>query len=308
MSYNLVDKTTGALTRVAGNVAASGGGGHTIINPSGTAMTQRDNLQFVGADITVTDDSTNGRTIVTSTAPNTFVGTLNEWNALTAEQQKAYDEYKITDDYVEPTNPDAEDIGYDNTTSGLTADDVQDAIDEVVGNKQDAFERISYSAWQLLTPQQQAAKPYYIYDYPSSAITAGNVAYDNTSSGMSADDVQEAVDELKNGLINLSTISTSASTLNDDYVQYNYKNALYKVGVIKYANIIIETKAITTKDTWLDIATLPSDYSATYDTEIVSNTNNNIVISIRVYLGKMQIRCKGEISPGDLITINFFYL
>ena len=62
---------------------------------------------------------------------NTFVGTLNEWNALTTEQQKAYDEYKITDDYVEPTNPDAEDIGYDNTTSGLLADDVQDAIDEV---------------------------------------------------------------------------------------------------------------------------------------------------------------------------------
>lgn len=41
---------------------AATSGGHTILNGSGTAMTQRDNLQFIGA--TVTDDSTNGRTVV----------------------------------------------------------------------------------------------------------------------------------------------------------------------------------------------------------------------------------------------------
>lgn len=76
----------------------------------------------------------------------------------------------------------------------------QNASVKGFSDKQDKFERISYADWQLLTPQQQAAKPYYIYDYPSSAITAGNVAYDNTSSGMTADDVQEAVDELKSGL------------------------------------------------------------------------------------------------------------
>lgn len=40
----------------------SGGGGHTIINSSGTSMTQRAGLQFSGA--TVTDDSTNDKTIV----------------------------------------------------------------------------------------------------------------------------------------------------------------------------------------------------------------------------------------------------
>ena len=62
--------------------------------------------------------------------------------------------------------------------------------------KQDIFERISYADWQLLTPQQQAAKPYYIYDYPSTAITAANVSYDHTQSGLSATTAQGGIDEL----------------------------------------------------------------------------------------------------------------
>ena len=56
----------------------------------------------------------------------------------------------------------ADEVSYDNTSSGLTADDVQEAIDEL------------------------AIK----------AITAGSVTYDNTSSGLTADDVQEAIDEI----------------------------------------------------------------------------------------------------------------
>lgn len=40
----------------------SGSSGHIIQNSSGTDMTARDTLQFVGA--TVTDDSTNGKTVV----------------------------------------------------------------------------------------------------------------------------------------------------------------------------------------------------------------------------------------------------
>ena len=98
--------------------------------------------------------------------------------------------------------PSAEYIDYDNTTSGLQADDVQDAIDELVSEKKDEYTTITYAQWQQLTPAQQAAKDYYISDYPSSAITAGNVSYNNSSSGMVANNVQSAVDELKNGLTN----------------------------------------------------------------------------------------------------------
>lgn len=106
-----------------------------------------------------------------------------------------------TSDYTDLTNKPS--INNVTLSGNKTASDLSLASTTDIAGKQDKFERISYADWQLLTPQQQAAKPYYIYDYPSSAITARNVVYDNTSSGMSADDVQEAVDELKSGLTNL---------------------------------------------------------------------------------------------------------
>lgn len=98
---------------------------------------------------------------------------------------------------------DADQINYDNTSSGLSATEVQDAIDELALEKKDEYVTITYAQWQSLTPAQQAAKDYYISDYPSSAITAGNVSYDNSSSGMVANNVQSAVDELKSGITNL---------------------------------------------------------------------------------------------------------
>ena len=48
--------------------APSGGGGHTIKNESGTALTQRDNLQFKGCS--VSDDSTNNATVVSVQTSN----------------------------------------------------------------------------------------------------------------------------------------------------------------------------------------------------------------------------------------------
>lgn len=100
---------------------------------------------------------------------------------------------------------DADQINYDNTSSGLSATEVQDAIDELALEKKDEYETITYAQWQALTPAQQAAKDYYISDYPSSAITAGNVSYNNSSSGMVANNVQSAVDELKSGLTSVET-------------------------------------------------------------------------------------------------------
>lgn len=96
-------------------------------------------------------------------------------------------------------------------TSGLLKNDgtVNTTIEDTVAGhtaalavKQDAYETITYAQWQALTPAQQAAKDYYISDYPSSVLTAGNIAYDNSTSGMSANKVQGAIDELKSGLTN----------------------------------------------------------------------------------------------------------
>lgn len=51
-------------------VTPSGGSGHTIQNSSGTNMTSRDTLQFLGA--TVSDDSTNEKTVVTIDLSNYY--------------------------------------------------------------------------------------------------------------------------------------------------------------------------------------------------------------------------------------------
>lgn len=66
---------------------------------------------------------------------------------------------------------DADEVVYDNTTSGLTATDVQAAIDEVVG------------------------------DIPVVPTTyaASDVTYDNTTSGLAATTAQAAIDELSIG-------------------------------------------------------------------------------------------------------------
>lgn len=61
--------------------------------------------------------------------------------------------------------PDASDVPYDNTGSGLTATDVQDAIDEVVA------------------------------DIPT-GFSASAITYDNTGSGLTATNAQDAIDEL----------------------------------------------------------------------------------------------------------------
>ena len=73
----------------------------------------------------------------------------------------------------------ADDVSYDNTTSGLTADNVQEAIDEIVASG------------------------------PGGTVAADDVTYDNTTSGLTADDVQEAIDEINSSLPGLATTSAA---------------------------------------------------------------------------------------------------
>ena len=58
------------------------------------------------------------------------------------------------------------------------------------------YEEISYADWLLLTPAQQAAKNYYIPDYPNPSNTASQVAYNNSTSGLASTSVQTAIDEV----------------------------------------------------------------------------------------------------------------
>lgn len=110
-------------------------------------------------------------------------------------------------------------------TSGLLKNDgtVNTTIEDTVAGhttalagKQDKYDTITYAQWQAMTPEQKAEKDYYISDYPASILTAGNIAYDNTTSGMAANKVQGAIDELKSGLINIGT--TLNGSHNTDFI------------------------------------------------------------------------------------------
>lgn len=82
--------------------------------------------------------------------------TKAEYDALPEAKKMDGTVYMITDD---TGGWEAENASYDNAESGLTATNVQDALDEI--------------------------------------SSAGGVSYDNTTSGLTATNVQDAVDELK---------------------------------------------------------------------------------------------------------------
>ena len=81
------------------------------------------------------------------------------------------------------TDIDADNIDYDNTTSGLTATNVQDAIDEIA---------------------------------TGGAVVASAVGYDNTTSGLTATNVQSAVDEV-NGKFGGSQIRYNSTSQKMEY-------------------------------------------------------------------------------------------
>lgn len=198
MSVNVVDKSTGNVTRVAGNANDSGIGNLD-------SLTTRNKSSLVAAINEVNSDD----------GDSIFEGTQQEWNDLSTAEKTAYDFAAITDDYT----PGA--IGNLNSLTTTDKSSIVGAINELNSDKKDEYTSITYAQWQQLTPAQQAAKDYYISDYPSSVITAGNVSYNNSSSGMSADDVQEAVDELKSGLTdvqrNMTNVLTGSDAMQSDH-------------------------------------------------------------------------------------------
>lgn len=165
------------VTSLAGSVSSQGS--------SITTLTQSlTNLQ--GTVNTITSLIGNGEP---TTQDKTIIGAINE--------------LKADIDALDPSGEgiEAENVSYDNTSSGLTADDVQSAIDEI----------------NAKIPQ-------------SVNVEADDVAYDNTDSGLTATNVQDAIDELatsapeKNNLTTAENISsyTEASPFvapDDGYLQ-----------------------------------------------------------------------------------------
>lgn len=92
---------------------------------------------------------------------------------------------------------DSSDIDYDNTGSGLTATDVQEAIDELAqgGGGTTVIANPVGSATDTLT-KLQVESTIYSVSGGGSGGSAASVTYDHTTSGLTATNVQDAIDEV----------------------------------------------------------------------------------------------------------------
>lgn len=212
--------------------------------------------------------------------------------ALTPDQDRAVD---IT------IAGDADHIDYDNTTSGLDATNVQDAIDELADEKVDKesgkglstndftdnyknklddiednaevniIETIKVNG-TALTPDTNRAVDITI------AGDAANITYDNTTSGLTADDVQEAIDELADEKVDKVT-GKQLST--EDYTTAE-KNKLADIEANADVNTIESISVNGTaqtidanKNVDIDVPTKVSDL--TNDLNFIDNTVNDLV-------------------------------
>ena len=97
----------------------------------------------------------------------------------------------------------AGDVDYDNTNSGLQADDVQEALDEIAANMGEG--------------------------------TAADTTYDNTESGLAADNVQDAIDEID---LTVDSLSSSVLSITGDINEIELDIANLSASIVSINNNI----------------------------------------------------------------------
>ena len=154
-SMNTIDSAIAALQTAEGGTATA----LAALSQSVTALSG-----------TVEQHTTAIQTVTTATATNT--GSINTITSLIGNGEPTTTDKTIIGaineiyaDIGAGDGVDADEVNYDNTSSGLTATDVQAAIDELAQGG-------------------------------SGTVEADDVAYSNTASGLTATDVQAAIDEL----------------------------------------------------------------------------------------------------------------
>ena len=191
--------------------------------------------------------------IVDASATHIQTVTLAQWEALTPQQQASGD-YVISDATLSPLS--ASLIPYDNTTSGLIADDVQGAIDEVAsdGTGSNIFEvtQAEYDALKQAGTLVRNAL-YVISDGDNLNATASDIEY---SSGVS---VKQAIssENTPNTASYLYKPTVTEPTLTNG-TSHNHRTWYYKHGTRVCMSIGVS--GLTTGLSGRQLFTLPSGY------------------------------------------------
>ena len=148
-------------------------------------------------------------------------------------------------------------VPYDNTDSGLTATDAQAAIDEVAS---DVSSKSTVSVTQTVSTGTKIGTITVdgtgtdLYAPTGGSQTAAQTSYDNTSSGLVATNVQDAVDELNTSKAPSAITTTTTLASGDGIIFADNSDS----GALKRSSITFDgsttSKGLSQKGTWQSFA------------------------------------------------------
>ena len=191
--------------------------------------------------------------------------TMNEYEELKSSGKVLPDTtYYITDESV---GNEAENVVYDNSVSNLNATNVQDAIDvlnsKLVNENNETFNfGVKDGVRGFFTDPSRADDSF--VPFKSGGGDADSISYDNSISGINADNVQDAIDEQQSRIVSLERGFGSVGDLLDvqtgswksDTLSYNNQQQYLVVFDKQFKNIPTVNIAIKTK-------LAPGNYSVT---------------------------------------------
>ena len=155
-----------------------------------------------------------------SGASNIVYLTQEQYDALPDDKLTDDIEYRIMDEGFEAT---AVNVGYDNSKSGLSAETVQEAVDELSrrpgGGGESNIVYLTQEAYDAL-PESKLTDgiEYRITDANTDSTKARNISYDNAESGLEATSVQGAIDTMNESLSMNVFGERVTLTINENYV------------------------------------------------------------------------------------------
>jgi len=182
---------------------------------------------------------------------------------------------------------DADQIDYDNTTSGLTATDAQAAIDEVEGRLDTAESTISTNTVDIST--NASAISDHIAD--ESAAHAGSAISNTPSGNLAATDVQAALNELQSDVDTRATSTELTNHINDT-------TDAHDASAISYDNTTSGLTADDIQDAIDEIVTLTG--TGNDDSSLLEN----IGISASVATNDLTIAIKQKDGSTDCTSDN----
>lgn len=168
------------------------------------------------------------------------------------------------------------------------------------------IQTITLAQWEALTPDQKASGDYVISDATLSPLSASLIPYDNTTSGLTADDVQEAIDELAQGsassMAQLTDVKLTSPQNGQELVYdntltspYKWENRTTRVELTQAQYDALVTAGTVLPDVDYYITDAPSMNGTSADLSYDGTTK-----SVYIKIGEMDTTISGKVNSSDI--------